>query len=83
MAVDYCTHCDQFKDLDYEDGYNLLYGEYICCACLEAHDIAEEELNGEDYVKPRVPFDRDQRLQAEDDGQPSETQEWHDYDPEC
>jgi hypothetical protein len=37
MAVDYCHTCDEYVDLDYEDGYGLVNGEFMCSSCITEH----------------------------------------------
>jgi hypothetical protein len=60
MAMAYCVVCDNYRDLDYEsEGQWNDDGEYICESCVEH---MEEEVNGEDFRKPKVPFDRKQRF---------------------
>lgn len=33
MAMDMCSHCGSWKDLDWEDGYYIVNGEYWCTDC--------------------------------------------------
>ena len=37
MAMQYCTTCDDYIDLDYEDGFNMVNGTYMCQACCLTH----------------------------------------------
>jgi hypothetical protein len=37
MAVDYCHTCDSYVDIDYEDGFGLVNGEFMCGGCIEKH----------------------------------------------
>jgi len=37
MAVDYCSSCDSYVDLDWEDGYGQVNGEFMCNSCVENH----------------------------------------------
>ena len=46
MACDRCSHCDRFKDLDWEDGYYLVNGEYWCTDCC-MEQLTEAEF---DYI---------------------------------
>jgi hypothetical protein len=37
MAVDYCNTCDSYVDLDWQDGYGLVNGEFMCSSCAEQY----------------------------------------------
>lgn len=45
-------------------------------------DITCEEFYGDDYYD-ELERDWDEPYEPEDDGQPDEAQEWHDFDPDC
>jgi len=59
MAMYYCHDCDKLLDDDYHPctEHPQKHGEIVCPDCaLEWEDRAErmeEEINGEDYIKPR------------------------------
>lgn len=46
MAVEMCQHCGQWRDLDWEEGYCTVNGEYWCHSCC-VDDLTEAEY---DYV---------------------------------
>ena len=61
MSIMYCHNCDTHIDTDWHEMFEYK-GEEVCMDCLhQLEEEAEEEINGEDYVKPRVPFDKAQR----------------------
>ncbi len=67
MAIYRCNLCDNFIDNDYhpcaEDPRQGQGHELVCEDCLV--DL-EEEVNGEDYRKPRVSFTRGQQIKMEE-----------------
>lgn len=128
MAVDMCESCGQWRDLDWEEGYCTVNGEYWCHSCCEdnlteaEYDYALEHGNveigsvyqtfhfeaGFDVWQPEV-FHRDKWVfiepekykqkaidkwwdwreahpptePNEDFREPTEQEEWHDFDPDC
>lgn len=59
MAVYYCHSCDRYRD----DDWHPMEEGGICPEC----KVEAEEREGEDYRKPRIPFDRNQRLRMNND----------------
>lgn len=77
MACDYCNHCHTLKDLDWEDGYYLVNGEYWCVNCC-VDTLSEEEFQYlEDEGEITIVTDEDYEFDA------GEWAEWRSYDPEC
>mgnify|MGYP000465844178 CR=1 FL=1 len=77
MAVYYCHHCGNYIDDDWNPGeeHPDYPGDLTCPDCMDTlAEEAEEELNGEDYRKPKIPFDKGQVL-FQDDMQPKQRKE--------
>ena len=68
MGMYYCHECGSLKDGDYNVPTESPYDdcELVCEDCIvELEERMEDEVNGEDYVKPRVSFDKRQRFDSE------------------
>ena len=69
MAVYYCESCDTYMDNDYHPCEEWIGGLLVCPDCFEELTAEyyewAEELESEDYRKPKVPFDKSQHFDPE------------------
>jgi len=63
VSIYYCAECCDLTDDDYEPCHEGPDNTLLCPECyIELAERAEEAIHDEDYVKPKVPFDKRQRF---------------------
>lgn len=64
MAIYLCYECDTLVDGDYHpsEEHPRKPDELVCDDCMTELEY-RMEVNGEDYIKPRIAFDKNQRIE--------------------